>query len=258
MRATTTLHKHIVAGIGHRVALLRGAHGHSQETLAELLSVDRATISSLERERTLISLPALVMIAEFYETRLDWLATGSGYIFHARPSGVRILGGDAFECKATIRLLAATRHPMPFCQLEWNKAFGWIFEENDELLVISLDHDATLHKWRDLCDCLSAGHQFRGFMEVSRKEATDLHKYCSDQIHVDMRTMQSLRDLLLRFCEKAGARRSSTSSVRGCATDTASTVEELTSAVEYLLRPGQRPILERALNKLAHGDTANA
>ena len=258
MRATTTLHKHIVAGIGQRVALLRSAHGHSQEKLAELLRVDRATISSVESERTLISLPAVVMIAQFYEAQLDWLARGNGYIFHPRSSGLRVLGGHAFECRAATRLAAATRHPMPFCQLEWNEAFGWLFEGQDELLVISLDDDTMLHKWRDLCDLLGAGHQFKGFAEVSENETTTLHTYSSKELQVDTKTIQSFRNTLLYLFNTAGERQSSISSVRGLDLDVLSRVEGFVSAVEYLLRPGQRPLLEEALNKLARSDTTDA
>jgi hypothetical protein len=47
-------------------------------------------------------------------------------------------------------------------------------------------------------------------------------------------------------------------SVRGLDADISSRVAGLTPAVKYLLRPGQPPLFEDALNKLARGDTTDA
>lgn len=63
--------------IGKRIRELRTARKWTQETLAEISSVEPSNISHIERGATKVSLPTLIRIANALEATLDELVYGS-------------------------------------------------------------------------------------------------------------------------------------------------------------------------------------
>lgn len=62
--------------IGSRVKQIRAKAGETQDAVAELLQLEKASISRKERGKTVFSVEELLTLAQRYGVSLDWLVTG--------------------------------------------------------------------------------------------------------------------------------------------------------------------------------------
>lgn len=175
MRATTKLHRKLIGGVGERLTLSREAFSETQATLAAALQVDPGTVSSMETERTVVSLPALVFIARHYHVNAGWLINGSGDLFD--PSrGVRYLGDDRISrhCRAAVKFMELYSKPTTFCQIErhdFGPQYGWIFElDPGRVVVILPGEDKPGLMLNTVATFILRRHRFVGRMKLNEQE----------------------------------------------------------------------------------------
>lgn len=175
MRATTKLHRKLIGGAGERLALVREAFAETQATLAAALQVDPGTISSMETERTVMSLAALVFIARHYHVNAGWLINGIGDIFD--PSrGVLYLGDEriARHCRAAVKLMQLFPKPSTFCQIErhdFGPQYGWVFQlDPDRAVVILPGEEKPGPMLKTVGTFIVQRHRFVGRMKLSEEE----------------------------------------------------------------------------------------
>ena len=65
--------------IGIRIANLRRAHNHTQETLSEALDISVKHLSHVERGCASLSIPKLVQLSQLLDTSVDYILIGSSY-----------------------------------------------------------------------------------------------------------------------------------------------------------------------------------
>ena len=65
----------------HRITALRRNNGISQAQLAQALHVSPSTVGMYEQGRRMPSINALVTMSKVFEVSLDYLITGSDYLY---------------------------------------------------------------------------------------------------------------------------------------------------------------------------------
>lgn len=77
--------------LSHRIAKLRTLKGISQAQLAQLLHISPSTVGMYEQGRRTPNVETLVAMSEVLEVSLDYLITGSDYLYSNPKEDVKRL-----------------------------------------------------------------------------------------------------------------------------------------------------------------------
>lgn len=114
--------------IGLKIKKLRTGKGFSQQELANMLSIDRTTLSKIETGENAPGAGILIELKRFFSISTDWLLTGSG------PGPIDSNDNDVYELLTTIQENHIVKHAVLgfFYQLKANNSILFKKKENTQ------------------------------------------------------------------------------------------------------------------------------